>query len=443
MAAAAYILLTISASPALADDCAAPLAGGTLTLRVAVERFEQCNPQRREARDAVTAAEADRISASHVPNPILGLSVSNINPAFGVGNGSLTNRTVDSAVRLDQLIERGGKRSARTAAASATLEVAEAGEQDTRLRGLQALLEAYLNLSAAAATAEQLRASATSYGQSLQLMQRRLQSGDVAAIEVQRTELDVARAEADADAADLAVGSSRGTLAMALGIPQVSESVRTIDVDTLSNQWQMQGRNSEANTDRFRRPDVRAAAARVDSTRSLVSLAEASRKRDVDLTLGFDHWPASFANPQGTGNSFIIGASIPLFLYDSGRGGLMHARADLDSAASELRGRESAAEVEVDSLQQALRQVRSLATRYREQLVPAALQVLRAQEAAYTRGGSNLLDLLDARRNARQVTVNSIATQRDALITAGRLEVALGRDPMNLLPGDEAVQGSR
>jgi cobalt-zinc-cadmium efflux system outer membrane protein len=176
---------------------------------------------------------------------------------------------------------------------------------------------------------------------------------------------------------------------------------------------------------------VRAAAARFDAARGALRVARASRRADVDVSLGFDHWPTSPTNQQGTGDSFSVGVSIPLRLFDTGEGVVGHARADVDAAQADLERARAAAQTEIRIAQEVLARATALAERYRTTLLPEAAAVLEAEEFAFRRGGASLLDLLDARRNARAVAVAAVAARRDAAIAAGRFSLAAGRDPLD------------
>jgi cobalt-zinc-cadmium efflux system outer membrane protein len=178
------------------------------------------------------------------------------------------------------------------------------------------------------------------------------------------------------------------------------------------------------------RPDVKAAVARVDAARASLEAARAARKSDVDITLGFDHWPVSATNTQGTGNSFTIGASMPIHVFDSGRGPVGHAVADVFAAESDLQHSRAAAEIEIRTAQEELANAQALTERYRTTLLPESTRILDAEEIAFRRGGASLLDLLDARRNARQVALAAVAARRDREIAAARLELASGHAPL-------------
>ena len=77
--------------------------------RIALER----NHDVRVSALALDSAAAAVTSAAAAPNPMLTVQTMNINPGLGVGAGSLRSKTVDSSVRIDQLLERGGKRDLR------------------------------------------------------------------------------------------------------------------------------------------------------------------------------------------------------------------------------------------------------------------------------------------------------------------------------------------
>ena len=84
----------------------------------------------------------------------------NVNPSAGVGSGPLRSKTVDSAVRVDQLIERGGKRTLRTTAATLQRDAARADLADTRRQLRRDVGAAYYDVLAAQERAAITRESA-------------------------------------------------------------------------------------------------------------------------------------------------------------------------------------------------------------------------------------------------------------------------------------------
>src|SRR6476469_9349475 len=87
--------------------------GEGLRLEQAQRMALEGNHDLRLALAAVQAAQAAIQAADIAPNPVLTLQTVNINPSLGIGAGPLRAKAVDSSVRIDQQIERGGKRALR------------------------------------------------------------------------------------------------------------------------------------------------------------------------------------------------------------------------------------------------------------------------------------------------------------------------------------------
>src|SRR5215470_14287276 len=92
-------------------DCA--IVPTPLSLALAEQRLERCNRDVRTAGHALAAAEADRVIAGQRQNPTLTAEVGSVNPQMGIGGGPIRDKTVESSLRLGQLIERGGKAELR------------------------------------------------------------------------------------------------------------------------------------------------------------------------------------------------------------------------------------------------------------------------------------------------------------------------------------------
>src|SRR5258706_3450882 len=83
---------------------------GAFTFVQAEQLLRSRNRDLQAARRTLEAAQANTLSASARPNHTLSLGVGAINPSAGVGSGPWRDRTVDSSIRIDQVIERGDRR---------------------------------------------------------------------------------------------------------------------------------------------------------------------------------------------------------------------------------------------------------------------------------------------------------------------------------------------
>lgn len=118
-------LMSVAAGLAgAADVSAVPVLADTmhLTLRQAEALLQAHNLELQLGRVALAAAAAEGVVAAQRPNPSLSLNTLSVSPSSGIGPGRPWDKQVDIIIRLDQLVERGGKRELRTSAAQLNLD---------------------------------------------------------------------------------------------------------------------------------------------------------------------------------------------------------------------------------------------------------------------------------------------------------------------------------
>ena len=87
-----------------------------------------------------------------------------------------------------------------------------------------------------------------------------------------------------------------------------------------------------------RRPDVTAAEARLAAAASVRDLARAGRVPDVTVGAQYEHYPISETNTNGSGNSYGVFVSIPLFVRHSNGGEARRAEVDYYAALADSSG---------------------------------------------------------------------------------------------------------
>mgnify|MGYP003348401065 CR=1 FL=1 len=143
-----------------------------------------------------------------------------------------------------------------------------------------------------------------------------------------------------------------------------------------------------------------------------LELARSLRTRDISVGAQYDRYPVSASNTLGTGNSYGVFVSIPLFVNYAFEGEMQ--RAEVEYAAAE------------DALERALALAQSDADRARSDLQIAADRLQRsattlgearrsaqAAEFAYANGALGIMDLLDARRNLMALQIESAQIRAD------------------------------
>ncbi|UIF89832.1 TolC family protein [Cupriavidus necator] len=390
-----------------ASPCAPPPAGASLTLAQARLDALRCNRTIIAARRGVEASQADVQIASQRPNPVLSLGVENINPHAGVGSGNLRSKTVDSKLRVDQVIETANKGNLRADAArkasTAAGEVVQAVVAQQTATVEQAFFEALVSQERVAV----LRETLGLYERTRQASETRLKAGDVARADVTKLQLDALRAQNDMRQAMTDHYRDKAGLAQAMGVPG------TLSDNRLVADWPaLDAAAPQPDPDTLqRRPDVTAAEARLAAAAATRDLARAGRVPDVTVGAQAEHYPTSPTNTYGTGNSFGVFVSIPLFVRHRNGGEARRAEVDYYAALDDRNRVMLEAGNEIDRLRSQLETARQSLRQMRDDVLPAAESVANSAEFAYSKGATGVLDLLDARRALRQTRLDAVEAQ--------------------------------
>ncbi len=384
---------------------------GPLTLAAAEALLLLHNRDIALARRVRGQAEADIITAGQQPNPQLSWTTQNINPNRGIGNGDVRAKTVDSIVRIDQLIERGNKAELRTETARRLDGAAAEDVQEVTRQQLLALRFAYFDLLAAQEKAASAAETAALFGKTAEAAQLRLKAGDLAAADVSRIRVDVLRAQNDARGLEADLARARVNLAYLIGAESSAASIRAVTA------WPKQEGATAAGVSDAQleaRPDVRAARARVAAADKARELAQSLRTRDVSVGLQFEHWPnRADANNQGTGNSFGVAFSVPLFLRHNNEGEVARAQADWYAARDFLDRVHAQARSDASRAGGDLAAARERLTRFEGELVKEAERTANAAEFAFKNGAIGVMDLLDARRTLKAIQIDAANARAD------------------------------
>ncbi|WP_089400525.1 TolC family protein [Noviherbaspirillum humi] len=405
LTAAALAVAWLTAGPVLAQSAPPAPALSGLSLQQALALAQERNPDLRLSAIAVRNAEAAVLSASAAPNPTLSIQSSSINPRTGVGSGGLRDKNIDTTVRLDQLIERGGKRELRTENARRLVEASRLDVNDTRRQLTLATSEAYYDLLAAQERLAVTQETTQLFDSTLEAAQRRRKAGDIAGADVERLQVDVLRARNDARLAQADLARAQLALAQLLNVCCDTAGIRATDP------WPgFEASDNVADIDRLieQRPDVRAAQARLEAAQAARQLALASRTRDVSVGVQFEHAPGDNAN-----NTYGLAVQIPLFVRYNFEGEIRSAEANLDTAREVLDKTRIVARNDASRALQDLQAAADRARRFEQELLVAAKKSADAAEFGFRNGASAVMDVLDARRTYRATQLDAVTARAD------------------------------
>jgi cobalt-zinc-cadmium efflux system outer membrane protein len=374
-----------------------PLAG--LTLDQALELADQRQPEIAEAVAMVEAAEGRARQAGAFPNPEAILGAQQI--PF---NRNAANEQ-EYVAGIGQTIPLGSRLSKASAA--------ELLDREVRARGLEVKRrEIHRRVRSAFATAlyqEKAYQAQTEIQQStskgVAATQARVEAGDALREDLARVEMELARAKVELQRAESLREQALVMLASAIG--DAALSVKSLagtleatfeipTLETLAANLSAQPESALADA------DIRARNARVD-------VAKAERIPDVKVELLYHRLQANREN------TFDVGLSIPLPLFNRNQGKLREARAEV--AAAEARSRMTQNEL-TTRLRESYLQLTSALTSSRTlktEILSRAETVVKGAEARYAAGDISLAEILPVRRDWAAVQLSYLESLRDVM----------------------------
>lgn len=406
-----FIALVISTS-ATAEAASLP---DSVTLPELFQLITERNPRLAAERLNIDIAEADKLTASALPNPSVSYGFSR---PFSAAHTQFDG-TRQQQVTMELPLLVSGQRAARLDTAAHAILASQARVNVLTNELAMQAADYHTGLLAAQEKLAVLQQSINEIDRIIAVVNGRLESGmassyDLARVEVERaaliTRLNLARTEQSNQAAGLAalVGAP-GWQPAAAGTLQPANAAVPLA------QWHDA---LAANN-----PQIIAARRDEDTARSAVIRAERERLPVPSLTVG----RAWTNDPYGAVN--FIGLTAELLLLDNRRGPVARAKAEWQSAQRQRESVEASANAELLRLANALSQQRAALDQFEQKIgsrIPALKQMA---DDAYRLGRGTILELIDATRarldaQLTRVDLREIIVQQEInlAILTGRFE---------------------
>jgi outer membrane protein, heavy metal efflux system len=362
----------------------------SLTLDQALEMAERQHPQLAEARALVEAAAGRAQQAGLFPNPEAIVGAQQLPLESGTSNQR------EYVAGIAQPIPLGGRLG--------KAREAELLDREVRVRGLEVTRrDLRRRVHSAFATALYQEKAFQTQSQIAQSVEKvaattksRVDAGDAVPEELARMEMEFARARVEVQRSQslreqallglaAAIGDSRLRVKSLAGSLDTTFEIPTLE--SLAASLSAQPEFALADT------SLRASHARIDQAR-------AERIPDVKVEALYHRLEATKEN------TFDLGLSIPLPLFNRNQGKLREARAEAENELN-LRLRES-----YTQLTSALAVTRALQT----EILPRAETVLKSAESRYAAGDTSLADVLPVRREWAAIQLSHLESLRDVML---------------------------
>lgn len=386
----AYILFLAAAA---AQFAAAQNAA--LTLDQVIEEALSRNLRLLAERFNLSIAEARIIQARLRPNPVLGLG-GNYLDILGSGFNPSTNAAGPTEInaRVDYILERGNKRQERIAVAEASRAVSQLDLLNSTRTLVLDLQSGFIELLLAKENAALAKASLEAFNQIVAVNQTRVTAGDLARVELVRSEVAQLQFSNQVRQAESRVRLARNRLQALMGRLVFDPS---FDVaGDLRRDPLLAAKPELAQRALASRPDLD--ALRRDHARSQAELRLQLAQGKVDYTVGAAVNRQFGVGGLTSGNSAGVFFSMPLPINNKNQGEIERARREQEQIQARMRSLEQEIHAEVENAYEQYQTAKQLLERIEADLLERAKRVREVTDFSYRRGEATFVELLDAQR---------------------------------------------
>ena len=359
------------------------------------------------------AAEASALQAGRLPNPVLDTLFEDLSGSNSTSDAASVVQP-HATVQLSQLVELGGKRAARQRLAELDRDLVnwdyEAARLDVLSRVTAAFLDVLAGQQALAHATETLAVAEHVY----RTAGERVAAGVVSPIEETRAGVLVVSAQLDADRARRTLDARRIQLATHWGSSTAVFESATGDLDALPPIPPFDALAATLT----RNPDLARWNAEIERRQAALTLARSARVPDVTLSGGYRRFTSIDSN------AFVVGASLPLPLFDRNRDGVRAAETAIEQSNHAARAAQLQSIASLADAYRALASASDDVTTLRTRFVPGARSVFEAVQEGYQLGRFGLMDVLDAQRTlvaANGQYVHALTAYHHAVAAVERL----------------------
>lgn len=407
--ACGLLLLALRAAAADPPTSFSP-PSGTIALGDALDAALHGNPELAVAADGVRIQDGRVTQAGVLPNPELRGNIDNF-------AGSGDNRGFDaseSALRITQLVELGGKRARRRDLAGLERDAAQWDYEVRRAEVLAATARAFvavLTLQERVALAARERRLAE---ESAGAVAAQVQAGVGAPAEALRARLAIDQSDLLRLARERELAAARIALATTWGSASPSFERVAGQLEAMAPPPSLAALLDGIDAN----PDLARWTTELAAREAAVALEEARAVPDVTVGAG----PSYYADAGGAG--LVVDFAVPLPLFNRNQGSIDAARAARRQADAARRAADTDARAALARVHAVLADAYDRAVRLQRDMLPAADAAWQRTREAYAAGAVRSLDVLEAQRalfSLRDQRLDALAAYHDASIDLQRL----------------------
>jgi cobalt-zinc-cadmium efflux system outer membrane protein len=379
-----------------------------ITMQQAVDLARAKNPVLLSAQQNLLSVKAQEIQAGVRQNPNLVLTGSNVTL------GAQSDNPYYYSAGVSRLFERGEKRRWRLDSARSTTAQTDAQYHAQEQQTILSVRQAFTSFVIAKAAQKLADDNLSDFKHELDIGRERLKAGDLAKLDFERLDLQLAQFESDESNAITNAQQASVQLQVLLGYdkprkdfdvvgyvvpPVVSDTMESLEQKALAA-----------------RPDYHAAHLGVAVADANVKLAYANGTADPTLEADYDR--------NGNDNSAAFSLTVPLRLFDRNQGNKETSKYVAQASRFTELALRNQVVADVDQAWIGYANAKVLSDRYNGHYLDEAKDVLGIAQFSYEHGGLALIDYLDALRDSRSVTSDALNSYSQTWMAIHQLSFA-------------------
>jgi len=391
-----------------------------LSIKQAVSEALEHNQALHSSELEVNTSRADETTAHLHPNPTL-TAIGDIGPSNGLG-------PIDKyyGLSLGIPIELGGKRDKRIAYAEASTQLTAEQYGDV-IRQLKFTVQsAYIDFASTAEELIEAKENLALLDSAVTLSRYRVTGNDISATELARTEVERDKYFLTTATLGNTFRSARITLLNLLGrtgtslLTDIRPDSTIFDPLKQNKIGAIPSEDSLVLTAENERPDIRALKAAEKAGRANLELQQAMASIDLNVSLDFT---------RQTGVSFYgTTFSVPLKFFDRNQGEIEKAEVRISQAKFNIQAALLRLRADITNARNDVIMKQNAVSILQTNTIHKSSNVRNAVEFAYRRGGTSLVDYLDAARTYNELRTSyydALADYAKSLLT---LNTIIGKD---------------
>ena len=390
-----------------------------ITLEEAIQLALAHNHALKAARTQIQQSEAQEITATLRPNPVLSANAAFL-PIFSPSNFNLPTSQNPLPEEIDAgisyTIERGHKRQARMEAARDATIVTRSQVSDAE-RGLTfSVAQQFVGTLLAKSNLEFAKKDLESFEQTVKVGESRYNAGDISESDFLKIKLQLLQFQTDVSTAELAMAQGLLSLRQLLGYDAVPADYYLV--------WELEYVPLHGNKEDLQlvaikqRPDFIAAQQSVTAAQSQSELAKANAKRDLTTSFQYSHVTGV--------NAATLGVNIELPFFNRNQGEIARTRYAITQSEESRSATEEAVLADVGNAYEGVSANQRIVDLYRAGALKHAQASRDISEFAYQHGAASLLDFLDAERSYRATELAYRQTLANHMLSLEQLRLAVG-----------------